>query len=44
MELQNAPVLKEINSWDEVPDFATEAEEADFWGSHGLGPGADSRG
>lgn len=39
VELQNAPVLKEINSWDEVPAFASEDEEADFWGSHGLGPG-----
>lgn len=39
MQLQSAPVLKEINSWDEVPDFATEAEEADFWGTHSFGPG-----
>ena len=39
MELQNAPMLKEINSWDEVPAFASEDEEADFWGSHSFGPG-----
>lgn len=30
--------LTEINSLDEIPDFASEAEEAEFWGTHGLGP------
>jgi diaminopimelate decarboxylase len=29
--------LKEIHSWDEVPEFHSEAEEADFWGNHCLG-------
>jgi hypothetical protein len=27
-----------INDWSEVPEFASEAEEAEFWGTHGLGP------
>lgn len=31
--------LVEVNSWDEVPAFVSEDDEADFWGSHGLGPG-----
>ncbi len=30
--------LIEINSLDEIPDFASEAEEAEFWATHGLGP------
>src|SRR5688500_1286303 len=30
--------LIEINSWDEVPDFTSECEEHDFWGSHSFGP------
>ncbi len=25
-----------VHSLDDVPDFATEAEEADFWGTHTL--------
>jgi Protein of unknown function (DUF2281) len=29
--------LKEINHWDEVADFASEAEEAEFWSTHCLG-------
>ncbi len=29
--------LIEIQSWDEVPEFASEDEEADFWGTHSLG-------
>lgn len=29
--------LIEIQSWDEVPAFASEAEEAEYWGTHGLG-------
>lgn len=29
--------LKEIHSWDEVPDFQSEAEEAEFWSNHCLG-------
>lgn len=33
----NTPRLTEIQSWDEVPDFASEAEEAEFWSTHSLG-------
>lgn len=29
--------MKEINSWDEVPEFKSEAEEARFWATHSLG-------
>ena len=29
----------EIQSWDEVPAFQTEAEEADFWATHTLSDG-----
>ena len=29
--------LIDMNSWSEVPDFANECEEADFWGSHEFG-------
>lgn len=29
--------LEEIQSWEEVPTFSTEAEEAEFWSTHGLG-------
>lgn len=29
--------LKEIHSWDEVPAFASEREEAEFWSTHALG-------
>lgn len=31
--------LIEVNSWDSVPDFASEAEEAEFWSTHSFGPG-----
>ena len=31
--------MKDIQSWDEVPAFASEAEEARFWSTHGLGKG-----
>ena len=27
----------EVRSWDDVPEFANEAEEAKFWSTHGLG-------
>ncbi|MGH3087708.1 MAG: CopG family antitoxin [Rubrobacteraceae bacterium] len=30
--------LKEINSWDEVPEFGNEDEEDEFWSKHALGP------
>ena len=29
--------LIEIHSWDEVPEFASETEEAEFWSTHCLG-------
>ena len=28
-----------IEDWDEVPHFASEAEEAEFWATHQLGEG-----
>jgi hypothetical protein len=28
--------LQEIHNWEEVPDFASESEEADYWATHGL--------
>ena len=31
--------LIEVNSWDEVPEFASEADEADYWSTHSFGPG-----
>jgi hypothetical protein len=37
-DAQRAKELIEVNSWDEVPRFATEAEEAHFWGTHAFGP------
>jgi hypothetical protein len=30
--------MVEFNSWDEVPDFADEEEEANWWDTHTLGP------
>src|SRR5215467_14223796 len=38
MPRERKPLMIAIHSWDEVPDFASEAEEADWWGSHELGP------
>lgn len=29
--------MKLIHSWDEVPRFSSEAEEREFWDTHGLG-------
>jgi hypothetical protein len=29
--------LIEVNDWSEVPSFTNEAEEAEFWRTHGLG-------
>ena len=29
--------LREIGSWDEVPEFGAEKEEVQFWSEHGLG-------
>jgi hypothetical protein len=34
--IDSAPI---VASWDDVPDFATEAEEAHFWDTHQLGEG-----
>ena len=31
--------LKEINSPGEIPEFQSEAEEAEFWATHSLGEG-----
>lgn len=31
--------LIEVNSWDEMPSFANEREEADWWATYSLGPG-----
>ena len=28
--------MKTIHSWDEVPEFEDEQEEADFWAEHGI--------
>jgi hypothetical protein len=27
-----------VNSWEEIPTFVSEAEEADFWDTHCFGP------
>lgn len=38
----DAPVIDqliEVNSWEQVPAFASEEEEAAFWGTHAFGPG-----
>jgi hypothetical protein len=37
MKKTNPRKMIELQSWDEVPEFASEAEEADYWGSHSLG-------
>jgi hypothetical protein len=37
MKKTNARKMIELESWDEVPEFTTEAEEADYWESHSLG-------
>lgn len=31
--------LAEVNSPDDIPEFATDEEFRDFWDTHGLGPG-----
>ncbi len=31
--------LPEVERWEDVPEFADEKEEAEFWSSHGLGEG-----
>lgn len=39
MPKSRQPPVREIRSWDEVPAFDTEAEEADFWATHALTDG-----
>jgi hypothetical protein len=31
------PVMQEIHSLEEIPEFTSEAEEAEFWATHSLG-------
>ena len=31
--------LSEIESWDDVPSFQTDAQEREFWSTHSLGDG-----
>jgi hypothetical protein len=31
------PQMTTVRRWDEVPRFASEAEEAEFWATHALG-------
>lgn len=31
--------LEEVNSLEEIPDFESEAEEAEFWSTHSFGDG-----
>ncbi|MGH3086678.1 MAG: CopG family antitoxin [Rubrobacteraceae bacterium] len=31
--------LKEVNSLEEIPEFESEAEEAEFWSTHSFGDG-----
>jgi hypothetical protein len=35
---KTAAPMKVLESWDDLPDFVSEAEEAEFWGTHELGP------
>lgn len=37
MPRRRQPQLTPVNSWDEVPQFASEAEEAEYWATHDLG-------
>jgi CopG antitoxin of type II toxin-antitoxin system len=37
MKKANPRKMIEIQSWDEVPEFTSEADEAEYWGTHGLG-------
>ncbi len=30
--------MKKIKSWDEIPEFATEGEEREFWATHAISP------
>ncbi|CAN5274018.1 CopG family antitoxin [soil metagenome] len=33
---QNMAAMKEIKSWSEIPEFATEDEEREFWDTHSI--------
>ena len=35
---KTAAPMKVLESWDDLPDFESEAEEAEFWATHELGP------
>ena len=35
---KTSPPMKVLESLDDLPDFKSEAEEAEFWGTHELGP------
>lgn len=35
--LPDGTVLTPVNDWSEVPAFASEREEAEFWGTHCVG-------
>lgn len=37
MRTSKRPRMEEVESWDEVPAFETEVEEAAFWATHALG-------
>lgn len=37
MTVNRSDGLIPVNDWSEVPAFATEREEAEFWGTHRLG-------
>jgi hypothetical protein len=32
------PSMTVLESWDDLPEFKSEAEEAEFWATHELGP------
>ena len=38
-DAERSSQLVEINSWDEMPAFKDEAEEAEWWATHSLGAG-----
>lgn len=38
-DVERATRLIEIESWDEMPTFKDEAEEAEWWATHSLGAG-----
>ncbi len=32
------PVTKQVNRLDDIPSFSSEDDEAEYWGTHSLGP------